>query len=213
MGEREELEQRLKELDRERESIVGRLSLLQARDLEPSPIPSVPEAMLGTAASEIRPETPAQKIELFLKFFRCRESVFPKRWENKAGKAGYSPACNNEWVQGVCGKPPKGKVKCTVCPNQAFPALDAAAVDRHLRGWRRSGPTRFARTTPAPSSPATSTARAGSPTSSPTRRWPARWESRFSSSARALAMGPTHGHSSRSPFRPVWREPSEPRSF
>ena len=44
----------------------------------------------------------AAKIALF----RGREGFFPKRWDNpKTGKAGYSPACRNEWVRGVCGKP------------------------------------------------------------------------------------------------------------
>lgn len=141
MSEREDLERRLielqlalKELGHERDSITNRLNLLRAA--EPTPIFtfSDPGQLLGTPVSTAVPETPAQKIELFLKLFRCRESVFPKLWESKAGKKGYSPACNNEWVPGVCGKPPKGKVKCTECPNQAFPALDAIAVDRHLRG-------------------------------------------------------------------------------
>ena len=65
--------------------------------------------LLGTPVSTATPETPAQKVELFLKLFRCRESVFPKLWENKTKeKKGYSPACTNEWVRGVCGKPPQG---------------------------------------------------------------------------------------------------------
>jgi hypothetical protein len=91
---------------------------------EPEPFlaSSNPGLVLGIPAALSVPETPSQKIELFLKLFRCRESVYPKLWESKAEKKGYSPACNNEWVAGVCGKPPKGKVKCTECPNQAFPS-------------------------------------------------------------------------------------------
>lgn len=132
MSEREDLERRLKELDRERDNITDRLKLLKTSESVPAVSSSV--LLLGTPALDSVPSTPAQKIDLFLKLFRCRESVYPKLWENKAGKKGYSPACNNEWVPGVCGKPPKGKVKCTECPNQAFPPLDAAAVDQHLRG-------------------------------------------------------------------------------
>ena len=54
---------------------------------------------------------PTTKIALFRSLFRGREDVFPRRWENATtGKAGYAPACRNEWVRGVCGKP---AIKCT----------------------------------------------------------------------------------------------------
>src|ERR1035437_2525223 len=32
-------------------------------------------------------------------------------------KAGYAPACRNEWVRGICEKP---RINCTDCRNQAF---------------------------------------------------------------------------------------------
>jgi hypothetical protein len=42
---------------------------------------------------------------LFRSLFRGREDVFPKRWDNtKTGKAGYAPACANEWAPRICGK-------------------------------------------------------------------------------------------------------------
>ena len=45
------------------------------------------------------------KITLFRSLFRGRTDVFPVRWEsNKTGRAGYSPACTNEWVYGRCAK-------------------------------------------------------------------------------------------------------------
>ena len=54
------------------------------------------------------------------------------RWENRnTGKSGYAPACANEWVRGVCGKP---QVKCGECPNQAFVALSDNVIASHLRG-------------------------------------------------------------------------------
>jgi len=41
---------------------------------------------------------PAAKIELFRSLFRGREDVYPRRCESrKTGKAGYAPACANEW--------------------------------------------------------------------------------------------------------------------
>ncbi len=147
MSERLELERRLdklelalKELERERESIISRLSLLTAREPESRPAALSPRPLLGSPASLTVPEVPAQKVELFLRLFRCRESVYPKFWESKAkGKKGYSPACNNEWVRGICGKPPNGNVKCSDCPNQGFPKLDAAAVESHLKGQATIG--------------------------------------------------------------------------
>lgn len=40
------------------------------------------------------------------------------RWDDaKSGKSGYAPARHNEWQCRLCEKP---RVKCSVCPNQAF---------------------------------------------------------------------------------------------
>ncbi len=83
------------------------------------------------------PETPAEKVALFLDLFGTRRSVFPQRWENaKTGRNGYSPVCDNEWRAGICRKP---QVKCTECPHQRFPFLDQRAVESHLRGERTLG--------------------------------------------------------------------------
>jgi hypothetical protein len=74
----------------------------------------------------------AAKIALFRSLFRGREDVFPRRWENRrTGKAGYAPACRNEWVRGVCRKP---EVKCGECPNQAFVPIGGDVVQSHLVG-------------------------------------------------------------------------------
>lgn len=76
--------------------------------------------------------TPNDKVALFLRLFRGRDDVYPKLWRNqKTGKKGYSPACANEWVRGVCEKP---QVKCGECPNQAFLPLTADTVLDHLQG-------------------------------------------------------------------------------
>lgn len=73
-----------------------------------------------------------EKIDLFRSLFRGRSDVFPRHWRNaKTGAQGYSPACANEWVAGVCEKP---RVKCGECPHQAFlPATDKVVLD-HLQG-------------------------------------------------------------------------------
>jgi hypothetical protein len=65
------------------------------------------------------------------------------RWDNRnTGKSGYAPACSNEWVRGVCGKP---QIKCGDCPNQAFIAISDNVIASHLRGVEqsRSGVTEF----------------------------------------------------------------------
>ena len=87
------------------------------------------------------PRTPAEKVSLFLDLFGTRRSVYPQRWENnKSGKSGYSPACNNDSFanrqSGICRKP---KVKCSECPHQRFPPLDERAVESHLRGEQTLG--------------------------------------------------------------------------
>lgn len=56
-----------------------------------------------------------------------------KRRKPKRGRirSGYVPTCSNEWLAGVCGKP---KIKCSVCPNQAFIPVTDDTIARHLRG-------------------------------------------------------------------------------
>lgn len=76
------------------------------------------------------------KIALFLSYFKGRNDIYPFRWENKQGRSGYSPACQNEWIQGICDKP---KIKCTDCPNQAFKLYDEQAVYSHLNGAQTIG--------------------------------------------------------------------------
>ena len=70
------------------------------------------------------------KVALFRSLFRGRTDVFPKYWYNpNKQKQGYSPACANEWVRGVCEKP---RVKCGECPNQAFHEVTDRVILDHL---------------------------------------------------------------------------------
>lgn len=72
------------------------------------------------------------KIALFRSLFRGREDVYPLRFESRrTGKAGYQPACGNEWVRGVCEKP---RIKCSDCPNQAFLRVTDEVIRWHLSG-------------------------------------------------------------------------------
>src|SRR5256886_11232776 len=75
---------------------------------------------------------PDAKIKLFRSLFRGREDVYPRGFENrKTGKAGYAPACANEWIRGVCEKP---RIKCVDCPNRRFYQITDEVVGWHLSG-------------------------------------------------------------------------------
>jgi len=76
--------------------------------------------------------SPAAKIELFRSLFRGREDVYPRRFvSRKTGKAGYAPACANEWIRGICEKP---RIKCTDCPNRRFFPITDEVISWHLSG-------------------------------------------------------------------------------
>ena len=122
------IELRLRELEAEKSDLLAQLEGARAECEPPASAGKV--SILGRPASSSVPATPDEKIDLFLKLFRCREDVYPKRWENsKTGKAGYAPACRLEWKPGVCEKP---KIKCSDCVHQSFPSLDREAVRNHL---------------------------------------------------------------------------------
>src|SRR3990167_8913423 len=75
---------------------------------------------------------PKDQITLFRSFFKGRDDVYPRRFENiRTKKSGYAPACGNEWVPGVCAKP---KIKCLECPNRRFLAVTDEVVRWHLSG-------------------------------------------------------------------------------
>lgn len=123
--------ERLARLEFEKAELHANLNrLLSARQTRDSPPPAG-----GTPVTNA--SSPAAKIALFRSLFRGRDDVFPKRWENpKTGKAGYAPACANEWVPGICGKP---RVRCGDCPHNAFLSVTDEVIDGHLRGYHTVG--------------------------------------------------------------------------
>ena len=95
----------------------------QIADDNPSPI----SAKTGASSSSERAETekfrPATvhnhsssetKIALFRSLFLGREDIYALRWESNKEKAGYAPACGNEWDRVLCKKP---QIKCSECTN------------------------------------------------------------------------------------------------
>lgn len=109
------------------------IALLEAHGIEwrvppePTSVPVTEPVLLSTA----------EKIALFRELFQGRTDVYPVRWESKtSGKAGYSPACANEWRGGVCIKP---RGKCSDCGHRlSLPLTDSVIYD-HLVGERTVG--------------------------------------------------------------------------
>lgn len=94
----------------------------------------VPEAADAPAA--MMPLTIDEKVALFRRLFRGRTDVYPVRWESKAGKTGYSPACANEWRVGVCEKP---RIKCSDCGHRLLMPLVDQTIYDHLAGRHTVG--------------------------------------------------------------------------
>ncbi len=102
-----------------------------------APLAEVPSSELESKVPAVADGLSSKaKIALFRRLFAGRSDIFALRWENaKDGRSGYAPACANEWIGGVCGKP---KIKCGARSNQAFLPVTDETVERHLRGPARS---------------------------------------------------------------------------
>ena len=121
----------LQVLESQKQKLLTELKTLEASK------PDKAYVFFGNRAFPKNPETPKEKIELFLKLFRCRNDVFPRYWENKRKCTdGYSPACFNDWKKNFCFKP---KVKCRNCINQVFIPFDEYAARDHLTGKTAMG--------------------------------------------------------------------------
>ncbi len=118
----ERINQRLQALEEEKSRLLARKAALE-------PTTSNLIATSSTLAAK-------DKVALFQKFFVGREDIYAFRWENKAGKSGYSVACHNEWQPGLCNKP---KIKCGDCSNKAYKALESKTVYGHLSGIQTVG--------------------------------------------------------------------------
>ncbi|TXH96983.1 MAG: DEAD/DEAH box helicase [Rheinheimera sp.] len=115
------IDARLAELENERLSLLARRdALLKAR----------PCTQINSSLS------PSEKIAIFRGLFRGRHDIFANRWQNQQGKSGYSVACNNEWVKGICNKP---RIKCQECQHRQFSELTDQVLYRHLAGQQVVG--------------------------------------------------------------------------
>lgn len=108
------------------------ISLLESHGIEwrlPPP-PAAPEPEPSRLST-------GEKVALFRRLFRGRTDVYPVRWESKTtGKTGYSPACANEWLAGVCEKP---RIKCGDCAKRLLIPLSDSVIYDHLAGKHTVG--------------------------------------------------------------------------
>ena len=137
-------EQRLSDIESERKSLCGEIESLKKRkdELAERRISSpVAEKPVITKRSSLE-----EKTSLFRQLFRGREDVYACRWEStKTGKSGYQPACEHEWVAGICRKP---SVKCSDCPGRSFHPLTDSTIGSIWRAYL-SHPAEFPASTPS----------------------------------------------------------------
>ncbi|WP_173274083.1 DEAD/DEAH box helicase [Thiosulfatimonas sediminis] len=114
------IDNRLAELENEKQQLLALREALRSAQNERS----------------VQTFTPEQKVALFRQRFRGREDIFANRWQNQQGRSGYSVACDNEWVNGVCNKP---RIKCQDCSHRKFSELNEHIIYRHLAGHQVVG--------------------------------------------------------------------------
>ena len=125
-------EEELKSLNERRKELVEQILFLnRQRELSSKTAVVMDKTENGIVINNRSSEK--VKIDLFRSLFKGRADVFPKRFENtKTGKSGYSPACDNEWVRGICEKP---KIKCSDCQRQNFIPVTEKIIRNHLTGF------------------------------------------------------------------------------
>lgn len=124
------------ELERLRAENKALRALLRAHGIG---IPEAPTVAVSDEPPQADPVSPtvskrsplSDKAALFMSLFQGRRDVYARRWENRNGRSGYSPACKNEWQRGVCLKP---KGRCADCSHARYLPYDENAVAAHLNG-------------------------------------------------------------------------------
>jgi len=131
--ERDELQHELKCLQNENKRLKALLNhhaIAWEEKVEAKPILTVSSDISATQLSI------KDKITLFRRLFRGRDDVYPQRWQSAKGRAGYSPACGNEWKPGVCHKP---RVKCGECSKRLLLSVSDEVIFNHLSGKQTIG--------------------------------------------------------------------------
>ncbi len=111
------------------------VALLESKGIDwRAPTRPAPSLAEETAPSKFNT---VEKVALFRRLFRGRTDVYPIRWHGKtSGKSGYTPACANEWLAGVCIKP---RGKCADCDHRVLMELSDSTIYDHLAGEHTIG--------------------------------------------------------------------------
>ena len=131
------LEAQCRRLLEENEALRSQLGMVSnISTYQPSPVSSTTlEQFPASTHSPTELSTDA-KIQLFRSLFKGREDVYSVRWDSKNGRSGYAPACDNEWLSGVCDKP---RIKCADCNNRKLLSINNQAIYHHLSGKKIIG--------------------------------------------------------------------------
>ena len=137
-------EQRISEIDAELEHRRALVSSFKEQLAAIEPRADRPTALDEGATSTTATLSSEEKVRMFRSLFRGREDVFARRWESRrTGKAGYSPACANEWDPVLCGKArgpgSSGKTNCLECCRHAFFRVTDEEIEKHLKGFQVMG--------------------------------------------------------------------------
>ena len=135
----EAVEEELAKINAERAKTIEKLKNLRSKrakiDRPPSQL-----SLFSDNVSVSDNSSEDDKIALFRSLFRGREDVYPRRFESaKTGRSGYQPACQNEWVRGICKKP---KIKCRDCDNKSYLPVTDHVIRNHLMGFDPSAVSR-----------------------------------------------------------------------
>ena len=125
-----EAQEELTRLEARRAQLLERIVRLESEEEQASrkgaPLFFPPPKSVTTRSSQ------GEKISLFRSLFKGRGDLYAKRFESpRTGKTGYQPACRNEWVRPLCGKP---EMKCAECLNREFIPLTEEVIRCHLLG-------------------------------------------------------------------------------
>ncbi|WP_331458340.1 TOTE conflict system archaeo-eukaryotic primase domain-containing protein [Burkholderia sp. MSMB1498] len=123
----------ISELERLRAENARLRAVLDAHGIDFQRSLAEPVAPQQSEASRLSTD---EKVALFRRLFQGRTDVYPVRWQSKAGKSGYSPACANEWRPGICEKP---RIKCSDCGHRLLIPLSDQIVYDHLAGRHTIG--------------------------------------------------------------------------
>ncbi|MFH1361681.1 MAG: helicase, partial [bacterium] len=122
----------------ENETLRKQLSLPLPLDFEVFPDDTCPSDKSSVLGSKVHNNSsPKEKVALFISLFKGREDIYAKRWySQKTQKGGYQPACENEWIHGLCNKK---KYRCALCPSRKFSGLNELVIESHLKGTNAQG--------------------------------------------------------------------------